>query len=411
MAEYSYRASDFQGKIVEGSIEASEERSVVERLRERGLVPIKIGVASAGGTGRLGRTVRLPSLGGGKRTVRSKDLLIFTRELSTLLAAGIPLDRGLTTLVELSPNAELKRVTGEVLQAVRGGASLAEALGQFPNVFPSLYVNMVKAGEIGGVLDTVLIRLVEYLESAEDLRDEVRTALTYPILLVIVGGLSVVFLLIFVLPKFASMFADMGEALPMSTRIMLSVSDAFSSIWTLPIALVLVGGAYGLYRYADANNRYALDAWKLRMPLVGSLVRRMEVARFSRTLGTLLSSGVPMLQSLDIVRAVSINLVIDQAIGDVQVGVREGVGMSAPLGRSGAFPPLALQMIAVGEDTGKLDEMLVTVADYFDGEVRTQVKQLTSLLEPALIVFMGLVVGFMVISMLTAVFSINDLNV
>jgi general secretion pathway protein F len=408
MAQFQYRATDFQGKIVEGSMEAGEERSVVQRLRERGLIPIKIG---AGGAAQAGRTFSLPAVGAKHRRVKPKDLLIFTRELSTLLAAGIPLDRSLTTLVDLTTSPELQRVTGEVLQAVRGGASLAEALGQHPKVFPSLFVNMVKAGEIGGVLDQVLNRLVDYMASAEDLRDEVRAALTYPLLLVVVGGLSVIFLLVYVLPKFASMFADLGEALPLSTRIMLSVSDAFSSFWTLPIAIAIIGGIYGLYRYADRTNRYALDAWKLRVPLVGSLLRRVEVARFSRTLGTLLRSGVPMLQSLDIVRAVAGNLVIDHAIGEVQVGVREGVGMATPLARSGAFPPLSMQMIAVGEDTGKLDEMLITVADYFDGEVRTQVKQLTSLLEPALIVVMGLVVGFMVISMLMAVFSINDLNV
>ena len=408
MAQFQYRATDFQGKIVEGFMEAGEERSVVQRLRERGLVPIKIG--SGAGAARLGRSLSLPVLGR-RRGVRAKDLLIFTRELSTLLAAGIPLDRSLTTLVDLSSNEELRRVTGEVLQGVRGGASLAEALGRHPQVFPPLFVNMVKAGEIGGVLDQVLARLVDYMARAEDLRDVVRSALAYPIILAIVGGLSVAFLLTYVLPKFASMFEDLGSALPLSTRIMLAVSDAFTSVWTLPIVGVLVGGSYGLYRYLDSTNRQALDAWKLRLPLLGSLTRRVEVARFARTLGTLLRSGVPVLQSLEIVRAVATNKVIDHAIGDVEVGVREGVGMATPLGRTGVFPPLALQMIAVGEDTGKLDEMLVTVADYFDGEVRNEVKRLTSLLEPALIVFMGLVVGFMVISMLMAVFSINDLNV
>jgi type II secretion system protein F len=407
MAQYQYRATDFQGKIIEGSMEAGEERSVVQRLRERGLIPIRIGVGDAGP--RAGRALSLPGLG--RRGVRTKELLIFTRELSTLLGAGIPLDRSLSTLVDLTGNLELKRVTGEVLQAVRGGASLAEALAQHPKVFPALFVNMVKAGEIGGVLDQVLLRLVEYLARVEDLRDEVRSALTYPILLVGVGGVSVLLLLIYVLPRFAGMFADLGGTLPLSTRIMLSVSGALTSIWTIPIAAVVVGGLYGLYRYVDATNRYAIDAFKLRVPLFGSLFRRIEVARFGRTLGTLLRSGVPVLQSLDIVRAVAGNLVIDHAISDVQVGVREGVGMAAPLGRTGAFPPLALQMIAVGEDTGKLDEMLITVADYFDNEVRNEVKRLTSLLEPALIVVMGLVVGFMVISMLMAVFSINDLNI
>jgi type II secretory pathway component PulF len=208
------------------------------------------------------------------------------------------------------------------------------------------------------------------------------------------------------------MFADLGQALPMSTRIMLGVSDLFSSIWFLPLVLVLAAGSYGMYVYMHSGKRrYVFDSWKLKIPVFGSLLQRIEVARFGRTLGTLLRSGVPVLQALDIVREVATNQVISRAVSEVQVGVREGAGMAGPLGRSGAFPPLALQMIAVGEDTGKLDEMLLTTAGYFDREVRNEVKRLTGLLEPVMILVMGLVVGFMVISMLMAVFSINDLSI
>jgi type II secretion system protein F len=408
MGQYQYRATDYQGKIVEGAMEAGEERAVVLRLQERGLIPLRIG---AGGTtvAPTRAAIALPSLGG--KRVKNKDVLVFTQELSTLLAAGMPLDRSLTTLAELAPG-DLKRVTGEVLNSVRGGTSLAEALAQHPKAFPPLYVNMVKAGEIGGVLDDVLARLVDYLRNVQELRDEVRSAMTYPILLTGVGGVSVTVLLVFVLPKFATMFADLGQALPLSTRMMLGISDMFSSIWTIPAIVAIVAGSYGLYRYVSTGKRrYALDAFKLRMPILGYLLRRMEVARFARTLGTLLRSGVPMLQALDIVREVASNQVIARAVGEVQVGVREGAGMATPLGRTGAFPPLALQMIAVGEDTGKLDEMLLSTADYFDREVRNEVKRLTSLLEPVMILVMGLIVGFMVISMLMAVFSINDINV
>lgn len=408
MTQFQYRATDFQGKVVEGSMEAGEERAVVLRLQERGLIPLLIGAGSVSGS--AARTVGLSSFG--RKGVSTKDLLVFTQELSTLLAAGMPLDRSLTTLADLTQGAELKRVTGEVLTSVRGGASLAQAMGQYPKVFPPLYVSMVKAGEIGGVLDEVLRRLVDYLASAQELRDEVRSAMTYPILLTAVGAVSVTILLVFVLPKFATMFADLGQALPLSTRIMLGISDVFSSIWILPGLLLLGGGSYGLFLYLNTGSRrYGLDTWKLRMPVFGSLLRRMEVARFGRTLGTLLRSGVPVLQALDIVREVVTNQVIGRAVSEVQVGVREGAGMSGPLGRSGVFPPLALQMIAVGEDTGKLDEMLLTTADYFDREVRNEVKRLTSLLEPVMILVMGLVVGFMVISMLMAVFSINDMNI
>lgn len=410
MAQYQYRATDYQGKIVEGSMEAGEERSVVARLQERGLIPLRIG--SGGAVATVARApISLPTLGGRRTKIKNKDVLVFTQELSTLLAAGMPLDRSLTTLAELAPG-DLKRVTTEVLNSVRGGTSLAEALAQHPKAFPPLYVNMVKAGEVGGVLDEVLKRLVDYLLNVQELRDEVRSAITYPILLTGVGAVSVAVLLIFVLPKFATMFSDLGQALPLSTRMMLGISDAFTSIWFVPGVIVAIGGSYGLYRYVSTGKRrYALDAFKLRMPILGYLLRRMEVARFGRTLGTLLRSGVPVLQALDIVREVATNQVISRAVSETQSGVREGAGMAGPLGRSGAFPPLALQMIAVGEDTGKLDEMLLSTADYFDREVRNEVKRLTSLLEPVMILVMGLVVGFMVISMLMAVFSINDVNV
>ncbi len=410
MPQFQYRATDYQGKIVEGAMEAGEERSVVQRLQERGLIPLRIG---AGGTvAAPARTqIALPSLTTGRaKKVKNKDVLVFTQELSTLLAAGMPLDRSLTTLVELAPG-DLKRITNEVLNSVRSGKSLAEALAEHPKAFIPLYINMVKAGEVGGVLDEVLQRLVDYLRNVQELRDEVRSAMTYPILLTGVGAVSIAVLLIFVLPKFATMFSDLGQALPLSTRMMLGISDAFTSVWMLPAVVAIVGGTWGLWRYASTGKRrYALDAFKLRMPIVGYLLRRLEVARFARTLGTLLRSGVPMLQALDIVREVATNQVIGRAVSEVQVGVREGAGVAKPLNTTGAFPPLALQMIAVGEDTGKLDEMLLSTADYFDTEVRNEVKRLTSLLEPVMILVMGLVVGFMVISMLMAVFSINDIN-
>ncbi|HEY2385595.1 MAG TPA: type II secretion system F family protein [Candidatus Binatia bacterium] len=408
MAQFQYRATDYTGKIVEGSMEAGEERSVVARLQERGLIPLRIGAGGAvAAPARV--PISLPTIGGRKK-VRNKDVLVFTQELSTLLKAGLPLDKSLTTLADLAPG-DLKRIATEVLNSVRGGSSLAEALGQHPKAFSPLYVNMVKAGEVGGVLDEVLARLQEYLRNVQELRDEVRSAMTYPILLSGVGAISIAVLLIFVLPKFATMFADLGQALPLSTRMMLGISDAFTNIWTLPIFIAVVGSLIGLFRYVSTGKRrYGFDAFKLRMPLFGSLQRRMEVARFGRTLGTLLHSGVPMLQALDIVREVASNQVIARTVSEVQVGVREGAGVAAPLGKNGNFPALALQMIAVGEDTGKLDEMLISTADYFDREVRNEVQRLTSLLEPMMILVMGVVVGFMVISMLMAVFSINDIN-
>jgi general secretion pathway protein F len=408
LAQFQYRAVDPQGKVVEGTIEAAEVPAVVARLHDRGLIPLDIGASSGGARLRPAR-LALPQLRsfGGHR-VRHRDLLVLTQELAALSSAGLPLDRSLATLAELADNPELKRIVTEVLNAVQGGKSLAEALAQH-RVFPPLYVNMIRAGEVGGFLDTVLQRLTEYLESAQELRDEVRSALTYPVLLTGAMGLSVTILLVYVLPKFSALFTDMGRALPLQARIVLGFSDMLRSYWWA--LLGTIGAVVGAVRYSirTPRGRYSWDAWRLRMWLLGPLLRKMEVARVARTLGTLLKSGVPMLQALGIVKEIVGNQVISRALGEVEIGVREGAGVADPLARSGVMPPLAIQMIAVGEETGRLDELLLRVADHFDREVRVQVQQFTRLLEPVLILVMGLGIGFIVISMLSAIFSVNDL--
>ncbi len=410
MAQFQYRAVDPQGKVVEGTLEAAEVPVVVARLHDRGLIPITIG-AARDGAGPRTRRVALPSLASiGRRRVKGRDLLVLTQELSALVSSGLPLDRSLATLAELADNPELKRIVTEVLHEVQGGKSLAEALGQH-KVFPPLYVNMVRAGELGGFLEVVLQRLSEYLESAQQLRDEVRSALTYPVLLTVAMGGSMLVLLVYVLPKFASLFSDIGKALPLQARLILAVSNALRSYWW--VLLLAVVGVVGSVQYTirTPRGRYSWDQWKLRLPLLGNLVRKMEVARLARTLGTLLKSGVPMLQALGTVKEIMGNQVLSRSIGEVEVGVREGAGISEPLGRSGVFPTLAVQMIAVGEETGRLDELLLRVAEHFDREVRVAVQQFTRLLEPVLILVMGVGVGFIVISMLSAIFSVNDLPI
>jgi len=408
LAQFQYRAADAQGKIVEGTIEAPEVGGVVARLHDRGLIPIRIGAAAEGTRATAPRVV-LPSLPAiGRRRVKGRDLLVMTQELSALVSAGLPLDRSLATLAELSDNPELRRIITEVLHAVQGGKSLTEALAQHP-VFPSLYVNMIRAGEAGGFLDGVLQRLTEYLERAQLLRDEVRSALTYPILLTFAMSGSMMFLLVYVLPKFSSMFADLGRALPLSAQLILGLSQGIRSYWwagALGIAATVGGVRYSI---RTPRGRYSWDQWRLRLPVVGLVLRKMEVASLARTLGTLLKSGVPMMQALGIVKETAGNQVISRALGEVEVGVREGAGVAEPLGRCGVFPPLAVQMIAVGEETGRLDEMLLRAAEHYDREVRVQVQQFTRLLEPILILIMGLGVGFIVISMLSAIFSVNDL--
>jgi general secretion pathway protein F len=404
VAQFQFRAADAEGKVVEGTIEASESGAVVARLQDRGLIPIRVAAAAPS----KADAKRGAKIGRFTGRLKTHHLLVVTQELSSLLGAGLPLDRSLLTLVELADHPELRHILDEVLKAVRGGKSLADALGQH-KFFPPLYVNMVRAGELGGFLDGVLSRLGEYLERAEELRREVVTALTYPLILSGVLGASLVFLLVFVLPRFSSLFEGMGKALPLPARIVMGTSDAIRAYWWIG-ALVITIVVFAFRRWvATPAGRLKWDQTKLRTVGIGMVLRKMEVSGVSRTLGTLIKSGVPMIQALETSRAVVGNVVIANALGDVEVGVREGAGVSNPLARSGAFPPLAVQMISVGEETGKLDEMLLRVSDHYDREVRAQIMQFTRMLEPILIVVMGLLVGTVVVSMLTAIFSINDL--
>jgi len=410
LAQFEYRAVDPQGKVVEGTIEAVEVPAVVARLHDRGLIPLNIGATTGGEVARARPRARLqltlPTFG--RKRVGGRDLLVMTQELSALVSSGLPLDRSLATLAELADNVALKSILTEVLHAVQAGKSLADALGQH-RVFPPLYVNMVRAGELGGFLDQVLARLAEYLDRAQQLRDDVKSALTYPILLTFAMGGSMLFLLVYVMPKFSVMFEEMGRTLPLGARIVLGVSEGIRTYWWA-IALA-VGAAVAAFRYSVSTprGRYSWDQTKLRMPFIGPVLRKLEVASLSRTLGTLLKSGVPMLQALGTVKAIVGNQVIARAVGDVEVGAREGAGVSDPLARSGVFPPLAVQMMSVGEETGRLDELLIKIADHFDRDVRVTIQRFTRLLEPALILVMGVGVGFVVVSMLSAIFSVNDL--
>jgi general secretion pathway protein F len=406
MAQFQYRAADGEGQILEGTIEAAEVSAAVARLQDRGLIPLKVAEPDAKRSGLA--SISLPTISF-KRRIKGRDLLVFTHEMSTLLAAGLPLDRSLSILAELSDSAEMKRVTRDVLQSVQRGKSLAEALGAHPKVFEPLYVNMVKAGEIGGVLDQVLLRLTDYLERADELRQEVKSAMFYPAILLFTSFGSVTILLTYVLPKFAAIFTQSGQVMPFSTRLLMGTSDLMRMYWWVGL---LVGGAatLGVMHYVRTPaGRLQWDRLKLRLILLGDLTKKVAVARFARTLGTLLKSGVPMLQALEIVREVAGNVVLAQSIEEVKVGVRGGSGVAAPLSHSTVFPPLALQMISVGEETGRLDEMLVQVAEYFDKDVRQQIKRLTALLEPVLLLVGGVVVAFVVLSMFSAIFSINNM--
>ena len=407
MPSYSYKAADSAGKIVTGTLEADEEKKVVGELQNLGLIPIRISVAKGNGK-RLGMNLseQLLSLFSG---VSSKDVMAFTQDLATLLEAGLPVDRALSLLIESAENERFKMVASDILKTVQGGGYLSDALAKHPKAFTSFYVSMVRAGEAGGVLEAVLSRLGVFLESAQELKDYIKSAMVYPIFLVGVGGVSIIILLTFVIPKFSIIFSDMGQAIPLSTQLLLGVSELLQSYWWA-ILILLGAGYFFIRRYINTPaGRLKFDRKKMKFPVVGGLIKKIEVARFARTLGTLTKSGVPILQALMLVKDIMGNKVIAGSMENVYARVKEGDRLSKPLKDTGIFPPLAIQMITVGEETGRLDRMLLRVAESYEKMVRNTVKRLISLLEPAMILFMGLVVGFVVVSMLMAVFSMNEM--
>ncbi len=408
MPQFQYQATTPQGKIIEGVREAGEERAVVAWLHKQGYIPLSVALPHRREAAPTRKWLSLPALPWSGH-ISQRDLLLLTRELATMLSAGLPLDRALAILVGLTAKAELSRVVAEVLKAVQQGQSLAEALAEYPHIFPPLYINMARAGEAGGFLETALQRVAEYLERAQEVQEEVKSALAYPVILVLFGTGAIVCMFIFVLPRFAGLFADSGQTLPASTQFMLTTSEVLRAYWW-GFLLFGVGSVFGWRRYvATPQGRLTWDGFCLRLVLLGPLLQKREVGRFSRTLSTLLSSGVPLLQGLEIVEAVIENKVIGQAVKEVRAGVREGQGIAAPLGRTGVFPTMALQLIGVGEETGRLDEMLKQVADYFERETQQQIRRMTSLVEPVLLLTMGLIIGFVVISMLVGIFSMNDM--
>jgi general secretion pathway protein F len=406
---YSYRATTAEGRIVEGVMEAEAEAAVVTSLRNQGFIPLYVGTKGKAGP-RRAVSLRLPDMSALRGRIKSRDLMVFTRELATLLRAGMPLDRSLQSLSSLTENERLREVIANVLMQVQEGKSLSRALGEHARVFPPLYVNMVRAGEAGGIIESVLERLADYLESSEKAREEIRSAMAYPLILAFVGSASILILLTYVLPKFATVFNDMGTTMPPSTRIVMAVSNGLQSYWWVGVLLVVVAVlAYRRY-VATPAGRFNVDRLTMAVPLFGELIRKVQVARFARTLGTMLKGGVPLIQSLDIVRAIVNNTVIVQALAAVQKDVSEGKGLAQPLERTGVFPALSLQMVAVGEETGRLDDMLIIVSDHYDRDVTNMVARLMSMLEPAMLLLMGLVTGFIVIAMLSAVFSVNQMQ-
>ena len=402
MAEYLYKATTLAGQTVEGAMEGKDEETVVQSLHHLGYIPIRI-VSTQEKAPALRLASFLP------RRVGVKHVLTFTQELSALVSAGLPLDRSLNILGTITENEILREAIKDILKRLEGGNSLSEALGNHPRIFPRLYINMVKAGESGGFLETILSRLAQYLQSTKEIRDHLVSVMIYPLILTIVSGISVIILVTFVIPRFARIFSDMGQAIPLPTQILLAISQTVRGYWWALLGAIVL--AYlGLKMYLkDEERRLKWDQFKLRWVAVGDLIKKVEVARFARTLGTLLQSGVSILPALSLVREISQNRAISKSIHYVHDRLREGKGMSRSLEETEIFPALAVHMISVGEETGRLDEMLLKTAETYEVTVQNAVKRFVSLLEPLIILVMGGVVGFIVISMLLAIFSINEI--
>jgi type IV pilus assembly protein PilC len=410
-------ALDARGSETKGAIEAGSQNEAIGRVKEMGLFPTKITEASqedksggkkskakpvtkpkAGGKkgGAMNINIKIPGLGGG---VKPKVLTTFTRQLATLVDAGLPLLRGLRVLEKQERNATLKRILGELSVSIEGGSTFSEALAQHPKVFNRLFVNMVKAGELGGVLEVVLKRLAEFSEKAQKIKGKVKAALFYPVAVLIVAVGIMVLLMCFVVPKFKDVFAGMGFELPGFTVFVLWVSATIKDNILATMGAIAVVVVLFLLFIKTKFGRHIWDKTKLIMPPVGQVVSKVAISRFCRTLGTLVSSGVPILQALNIVKETAGNVIISNAVVKVHESVKEGETITAPLEASGVFPPMVISMVDVGEQTGALPEMLLKIADNYDEEVDNAVSAMTSLLEPIMIVFLAVIVGSIVIAM------------
>lgn len=399
MAIYQYNVLDPNGKTITGTLEADSEGAVISRLQEQRLHILNI-------KRRSGAVAKAPAQAAKGKKVKLAQLVVFTRQLATMIEAGIGIVKCLEILGNQTKDPGLAAVLEVCKKDVKGGMSLSEAFTKHPGVFSKLYVNMIKAAEVGGILDTILERVAQFLEKEQEIRNKIKGAMMYPIIVLIFAFSMVGALFVFVLPKFKEIFASMNVEMPPATALLFAMSDVLRSYIYVPIGFA-IGGWFAIkWILKQPAGRYRYDQLKLRLPVVGELVQKMAVSKFSRTFGTLIASGVPMIRSLEIVGETSGNMVIAKAVEQAREAIREGQRVSTPLAASGVFPPMVTHMIDVGEETGRLSDMLVKVADFYDDEVDNAVKGLTSMIEPCLIVFMGLVVGFIAISIMAPIFKI-----
>ena len=407
MPNFQYNAMDAKGELTSGTVDAPNESEALAKLRASGLYPTQIAEAGKGakkGATKKGKAAPKAKTGG---RIKPKNLMIFTRQLATLIDSGLPLLRGLTVLGKQEPNPVLRTTISALGESVQGGSTFSESLAQHPRIFNKLYVNMVKAGELGGVLEVVLNRLAEYQEKAHKLKNKIVSAMVYPVIVMFIAVSILLFLMVFIVPKFKDMFSEMGDQeLPMISQVVFGFSDFLitSNVWIIPnVVWILLAGVIFYLSFAawgrTPKGRNFVDALKLKLPIFGDIQRKSAVSRFSRTLGTLVTSGVPILQALNITKETAGNVVISHAIGQVHEAVKEGESIVTPLQASGVFPNMVISMVHVGEETGQLPEMLLKVADVYDDEVDNAVTALTSILEPIMIVFLALVVGSVVFAL------------
>ncbi|PKK91762.1 MAG: pilus assembly protein PilC [Candidatus Wallbacteria bacterium HGW-Wallbacteria-1] len=398
MAKFIYKARNWEGKIVTAEVEGDSKESVVQKLRERGFFVTSI-------------KEKAKEMVLFQKKVAPKEVSIFARQFATMIGSGVPLVRCLNILQEQMDNPRFCDIIRKLRQDVEAGATFSAALEKHPSIFSNLFVNLVKAGEAGGILDEILERLANYLESSEELKAKVKGALTYPAVVICIAMGVVVFLLTFVLPSFQSIFEGMGNVeLPLPTKILLDTSN-FMREYFVFLAIAFGMAVVGIKKFfATKQGVRILDTNILKMPALGMMLKKVAVARFTRTLGTLIASGVPILQALEVTAETAGNVVIADAVHKTRISIKEGESIAEPLKQSKVFPPMVVQMIAVGEETGELDAMLTKIADFYDSEVDTSVKALTSVIEPIIIVFMGLVIGGIVMAIFMPMLKLVNMN-
>jgi type IV pilus assembly protein PilC len=398
--QYTYKVKNARGKFVEGRVGAASEAAVAEKLRAMGYVPLEVRAANAG----MQREISF----GMKKRIKLKDLAVFSRQFATMIDAGLTMLRGLSILADQSENPELRRVLREVKQDVEAGFSLSAAFTKH-DVFPPLMVNMTRAGEAGGFLDVTMRQIADNFEAEMKLRGKIKAALTYPVVVFIMAILMLIGMLVFVVPVFEGMFQDLGGQLPLPTQVLVFLSSTMRFVLPILVILTIVGVVLWRKYGKTERVRNVVDPLKLKLPVFGNLFAKLALARFARNLGTLLSSGVPILQSLEIVSETTGSIVISRALKDVQESVRRGETVAGPLAEHEVFPPMVVQMIASGEESGAIDKMLEKIAQFYDEEVEATTEALTALIEPLMIAFLGGVVGSMIIALYMPIFKVFEL--